>query len=84
MTSFKTTGVKRRSLLGLHATFIGERMTLKVANIIQHYGHSIVTEHVDGLFDKRGLADPLVLAVYFSSHDGEIVQLIIRRNQPGT
>src|SRR3984885_3342201 len=34
---------------------ISERMTLKVANIIQHYGHSIVTAHVDGLFDKRGL-----------------------------
>jgi SnoaL-like domain len=63
---------------------VGERMTLKVANIIQHYGHSIVTAHVDGLFDKRGLPDPLVLAFYFSSHDGKIVQLIILRNQSGT
>jgi hypothetical protein len=63
---------------------IGERMTLKVISTIQHYGHSIVTAHVDGSFDKRGLPDPLVLAFYFSCHDGRIVQLIILRNQSGT
>ena len=63
---------------------IGERMTLKVVNTVHHYGHSVVTAHVDGLFDKRGLPDPLVLAFYFSSHDGKIVQLIILRNQAGT
>jgi hypothetical protein len=62
---------------------IGERLTLKVVNIVQHYGHSIVTTHVDGLFDKRGLPDPLVLAFYFSSYDDKIVQLIILRNQSG-
>jgi hypothetical protein len=63
---------------------ISERMTLKVVNRILHYGHSIVTAHVDGSFDKRGLPDPLVLAFYFSSHDEKIVQLIILRNQSGT
>ncbi len=62
---------------------IGERLTLKVVKTVQHYGHSIVTAHVDGLFDKRGLPDPLVLAFYFSSHDDKIVQLIILRNQSG-
>jgi hypothetical protein len=63
---------------------IGERMTLKVVNTVLHYGHSIVTAHVDGLFDKRGLPNPLVLAFYFSSHHEKIVQLIILRNQSGT
>ena len=63
---------------------IGERLTLKVVKSVQHYGHSIVTAHVDGLFDKRGLPDPLVLAFYFSSYDNKIVQLIILRNQSGT
>jgi hypothetical protein len=62
---------------------IGERLTLKVVKAVQHYGHSIVTAHVDGLFDKRGLPDPLVLAFYFSSDDNKIVQLIILRNQSG-
>jgi hypothetical protein len=62
---------------------IGERLTLKVVKIVQHYGHSIVTAHVGGLFYKRGLPDPLVLAFYFSSYDNKIVQLIILRNQSG-
>ncbi len=62
---------------------IGERLTLKVVKNVQHYGHSIVTAHVGGLFDKRGLPDPLVLAFYFSSYDNKIVQLIILRNQSG-
>jgi hypothetical protein len=62
---------------------IGEQLTLKVVNCVHHYGHAIITAHVDGLFDKRGLPDPLVLAFYFSSHDDKIVQLIILRNQSG-
>ena len=62
---------------------IGERLTLKVVKTVQHYGHSIVTAHADGLFDKRGLPNPLVLAFYFSSYGDKIVQLIILRNQSG-
>jgi hypothetical protein len=38
---------------------------------------------VDGLFDKRGLPNPLVLVFYFSSGGDKIVQLIILRNQSG-
>ncbi len=63
---------------------IGERLTLKVVKTVHHHGHSIVTAHVDGKFDKRGLPDPLVLVFYFSSCDGGIVQLIILRNRSGT
>jgi hypothetical protein len=62
---------------------VGERLTLTVVKTVQHYGHSIVTAHVDGRFDKRGLPDPLVLAFYFSPHENKIVQLIILRNQSG-
>src|ERR1700730_116551 len=36
---------------------IGERLTLKVVKIVQHYEHFIVTTHVDGMFDKRGLPE---------------------------
>lgn len=63
---------------------ISECMTLKAVKIVEHYGHSIVTAHVDGSFDKRGLPDPLLLAFYFSSREDKIVQLIILRNQAGT
>jgi hypothetical protein len=62
---------------------LGERLTLNVIKTVLHYGNSIVTTHVDGLFDKRGLPDPLVLAFYFSSYDDKIVQLIILRNHSG-
>ncbi len=62
---------------------IGERLRIDVVHTVAHYGHLIVTAHVDGLFDKRGLPDPLVLAFYFSSHDSKIVQLIILRNLSG-
>jgi hypothetical protein len=62
---------------------IAEQLSLVIVNSILHYGHSIVTAHTDGLFDKRGLPDPLVLAFYFSSHGNKIVQLIILRNQSG-
>ncbi len=60
---------------------IGDQLTFKVVKTVQHYEHSIVTAHVDGLFDKRGLPDPLVLAFYFSPYNDKIVQLIILRNQ---
>jgi hypothetical protein len=63
---------------------IGEKLTLKVVKAVQHYGHSIITAHVDGKFDKRGLPNPLVLAFYFSTYDNKIVQLIILRNHSGT
>lgn len=51
---------------------IGERWILEVVATVEHYGHSIVTAHVDGLFDKRGLPYPLVRAFYFSSCDAKL------------
>jgi len=63
---------------------IGEHLTMRVVDSVHHYGHVIVTAHVDGTFDKRGLPDPLAMAFYFSAHGDKIVQLIILRNQSGT
>ena len=60
---------------------IGERLTMQVVKVVEHYGHFIVTANVDGNFDKRGLPDPLALAFYFSAYGDRIVQLIILRNQ---
>ncbi|KAA0686887.1 hypothetical protein DTW90_33735 [Neorhizobium sp. P12A] len=62
---------------------LAQGLRLKIVGVVQHYGHSIVTAHVDGIFDKRGLPDPLVLAFYFSSQGEKIVQLIILRNHAG-
>jgi hypothetical protein len=60
---------------------IGERLTMVVTTVVEHYGSFIVTANVDGAFDKRGLPDPLVLAFYFTPHGDQIVQLIILRNR---
>lgn len=61
---------------------IADRVTIFVVSAIEHHGGSIVTAHVDGDFDKRGLPEPLVLTFYFSSECGKITQLIILRNFP--
>jgi hypothetical protein len=60
---------------------IGERLTMRVVKIAEHYGHFIVRASIDGNYDKRGLPDPLILTFYFSAHRNQIVQLIILRNQ---
>ena len=60
---------------------IGERLTLDVTEVAEHYGNFIVTANVDGNYDKRGLPDPLVLAFYITPRDDQIVQLIILRNR---
>jgi hypothetical protein len=60
---------------------IGERLTMHVVKVKEHYGHCILTANIDGNYDKRGLPDPLVLTFYFSAHGDQIVQLIILRNQ---
>jgi hypothetical protein len=60
---------------------IGERLTMNVVKVINHYGNSILTANVDGSYDKRGLPDPLVLAFYFTAQSDLIVQLIMLRNR---
>jgi hypothetical protein len=60
---------------------IGEKMTMNVTLMIEHYRNFIVTANIDGDFDKRGLPSPLVLAFYFTPHGDKIVQLIILRNR---
>ena len=62
---------------------IGERLTMNVTRVINHYGNFIVTANVEGDYDKRGLPDPLVLAFYFTAQSDLIVQLIILRNRSG-
>ena len=60
---------------------VGDKLTIKVTKVVNHYGNCIVTADVDGNFDKRGLPDPFVLAFYFTPHSNLPVQLIILRNR---
>jgi hypothetical protein len=60
---------------------VGQRLTMDVTTVIEHYGNCIVTANVRGKFDMAGLPDPLVYAFYFTPHGERIVQLIILRNR---
>lgn len=60
---------------------LGECLTMKVTNVVDHNGNVVVTAQVDGNFDKRGLPDPLILAFYFTVRSNRITQLIILRNR---
>jgi hypothetical protein len=60
---------------------VGERLTMDVIKVVEHYGHVIVTANIDGNYDKRGLPDPLVHAFYFTIHGDRIVQLVVLRNR---
>jgi hypothetical protein len=62
----------------------GERLSLHLTSCVEHYGNYVVHAHADGMFDKRGLPDPLEVRLYFSLAEGKIVQLIILRDRSGT
>jgi SnoaL-like domain len=60
---------------------IGQRLTMHLTSVVEYHGNLVLTADVDGIFDKRGLPEPLVLAFYFTVQDDQIVQLIILRNR---
>lgn len=61
---------------------VGDHVTLKVVGT-RVCGDSVaLTAEVDGDFDKSGLPQPLVLALYFAVSNGQIVQLVIVNNKP--
>lgn len=59
---------------------IGDQLRITVVKRAAHYGATLITAHIDGSYDKRGLPEPLVLALYFFTWDERIVQLIMLRN----
>jgi hypothetical protein len=60
---------------------VGDKVTIEVREVIEHYGDTIVRGAYDGQFDKANLPDELVLSNYFAVRDGRIVGLIIVFNQ---
>lgn len=61
---------------------LGAALSMRVTASVPHYDGCIVTVHLDGNFDKRGLPDPLTLVLYFSVAGGRIVRLILLRTDP--
>jgi hypothetical protein len=60
----------------------GDKVTLDVQEVIDHYGDVIVRAAYDGEYDKTNLPDPLIMSNYFGVRDGKIVSLAIIRNTP--
>jgi hypothetical protein len=61
---------------------VGDRVTMEVREVVDHYGDTIVRARYHGTYDKTNLPDELVLSNYFSVRDDKIISLVIVRNQP--
>jgi hypothetical protein len=61
---------------------VGDKVTLEVTEVIDHYGETIVRGRYDGEYDKTNLPEELILTSYFTVQDGKIVSLIVIRNTP--
>jgi hypothetical protein len=62
--------------------FVGDRVTMDVLEVVDHYGDTIVRARYDGTYDKTNLPDELIMSSYFSVRDDKIVSLAIIFNQP--
>jgi hypothetical protein len=71
-----------RSVGGWSRRWVGDKVTLDVQEVANHYGDIIVRAAYDGEFDKTNLPDPLIMSNYFSVRDGRIISLAVIRNTP--
>jgi hypothetical protein len=79
----------RREIVGIKAVrrwvekeIVGDKVTIEVREVLDHYGDTIVRGAYDGEYDKTNLPIELILTNYFSVRDGKIVSLAIIFNQP--
>ncbi|WP_327233009.1 nuclear transport factor 2 family protein [Streptomyces sp. NBC_01317] len=63
---------------------VGDKVTLEVTEVVDHYGDQIVRARYDGQYDKTNLPDELIMTNYFTVCDGMITSLIIVHNQPAS
>jgi hypothetical protein len=60
----------------------GDKVTMDVQEVVDHYGDTIVRAAYDGEYDKSSLPAPLIMSNYFGVRDNKIVSLAIIRNTP--
>jgi hypothetical protein len=61
---------------------VGDKVTIDVREVLDHYGDTIVRGAYDGEYDKTNLPDELILSNYFSVRDNKIVSLIVIFTHP--
>ena len=62
--------------------FVGDRVTMEVLEVVDHYGDILVRARYDGTYDKTNLPENFVMTSYFGIRDGRIVSLTVIFNQP--
>jgi len=80
----------RREIRGINAIrrwvekeIVGDRVTLDVREVVDHYGDIIIKAVYDGEYDKSALPPgELVMSSYFGVRGDKIVSLTVIRNQP--
>jgi hypothetical protein len=60
---------------------VGDKVTIDVRDVLDHYGDTIVRGAYDGDYDKTNLPAELILTNYFSVRDGKIVSLVVIFNR---
>ena len=76
---FRGTGAIRRWVA---KEIVGDKVTLEVIEVVDHYGDQIVRARYDGEYDKTNLHGDLIMSNYFTVRDEKITSLIIIRNEP--
>jgi hypothetical protein len=80
----------RREIKGIDAIrrwvereMVGDKVTLDVREVVDHYGDVIVRAAYDGDYDKSRLPPgELIMSNYFSVRGSKIVSLAVIRNHP--
>jgi hypothetical protein len=79
----------RREIVGIKAIrrwvekeMVGDHVTIKISEVLNHHGDTIVRGAYDGTYDKTNLPNELILSNYFSVRNDKIVSLIVIFNQP--
>jgi hypothetical protein len=79
----------RREIVGIEAIrrfvaqgFVGDKVTMDVVDVQDHYGDIIVRARYDGTYDKTNLPDELIMSTYFGVRDNKIVSMTVIFNQP--
>ena len=72
----------RREIWGIEAIrkfiakeTVGDRVTMEVREVVDHYGDITVRAKYDGDYDKTNLPEELILTNYFSLRDGKISRI---------
>ncbi len=65
----------------VEAEMVGDHVTIAPVEAFQHHGITIVRGRYDGIYDKAGLPDELILTNYFTVEHDKIVSLFVIRNR---